>query len=98
MKFTSLLAVLSVTTALLLSPLAHADDGHDHGDATPVATGPALPRFAAVSDIFELVGVLNGKHITLYLDRAIDNAPVTDAQIELEVAGEKHTAEKHEDR
>ena len=97
MKFTSLLAVLSVTTALLLSPLAHADDGHDHGDATPVATGPALPRFAAVSDIFELVGVLNGKHITLYLDRAIDNAPVTDAQIELEVAGEKHTAEKHED-
>jgi len=97
MKLSPLLAVLSIATALLLSPLACASEGHDHGDATPATTGPALPRFIAVSDIFELVGVLNGKHITLYLDRTADNTPVTDAQIELEVAGEKFKAEKHED-
>lgn len=97
MKLSPLLAVLSIATALLLSPLARASEGHDHGDATPATTGPALPRFIAVSDIFELVGVLNGKHITLYLDRTADNTPVTDAQIELEVAGEKFKAEKHED-
>ena len=35
-----------------------AGDGHDHGDTAPAATGTALPRFAAVSETFELVGVL----------------------------------------
>lgn len=97
MRLPSFMAALSVFVALLLPPLARAGDGHDHGDAAPAATGPALPRFAAVSELFELVGVLNGKQITLYLDRAADNAPVTDAQIELEIAGTKVKAEKHED-
>jgi len=97
MRLTSLLAALSITAAVLLPSLAWAGDGHDHGDATPAASGPSLPRFAAVSDAFELVGVLNGKQLTLYLDRAADNAAVTDAQIELEIGGAKVKAEKHED-
>jgi hypothetical protein len=97
MKLTFFLAMLSVSAAVLLPPLAHAGPGHDHGDAAPVATGPALPRFVAISESFELVGVLNGKQLTLYLDRAADNAPITDAQIELEIAGTKFKAEKHED-
>ena len=83
--------------ALLLAPalgMAAGDEhGHDHphGDAAPT-TGAALPRFAAVSDLFELVGVLQGKQITLYLDRAADNSPVAEAQIELEIAGQKFKA------
>jgi hypothetical protein len=97
MRLSSLLAALSVIAAMLLPPLALAGEGHDHGDAAPVASGPSLPRFAAVSDAFELVGVLNGKQLTLYLDRAADNAPVTEAQIELEIGGAKVKAEKHED-
>jgi hypothetical protein len=91
--------VLLCFAALLLAPSltrAADDHGHDHGPA-PAATGPALPRFAAVSDVFELVGVLNGKQLTLYLDRAADNIPVTDAQIELEIAGKKFKAVKHGD-
>lgn len=97
MKTSSLLAAFAAIAALLMPPLVHAGEGHDHGDAAPTSTGPALPRFTAVSETFELVGVLNGKQITLYLDRAADNAPVTDAQIELEIAGAKLKAEKHED-
>ena len=99
MRRTSLLVALSFATALLLPPPAHADDGHghDHGDAAPLATGSALPRFTAVSDDFELVGVLDGRRITLWLDRAPDNAPVTDARIELEIAGERLEAEPHDD-
>jgi hypothetical protein len=73
------------------------DHGHDHGDSAAVPAGSALPRFAAVSETFELVGVLNGKQITLYLDRTTDNAPVTGAQIELEIAGIKFKAEAHGD-
>ncbi|MBN8489921.1 MAG: hypothetical protein J0M00_00610 [Burkholderiales bacterium] len=97
MRLTSFAAALCIAAAALLPPLARAGEGHDHGGAAPAVTGPALPRFAAVSETFELVGVVNGKQITLYLDRAADNTPVTDAQIELEIAGVKHKAEKHED-
>ncbi len=88
------LVAIPLAILILVPKLAMAGDGHDHGEAAPTATGPALPRFAAVSDLFELVGVLNGKQITLYLDRAADNSPVTDAQIELEIGGKKFKAAK----
>jgi hypothetical protein len=97
MKLLSFIATLGVAAAGLLPLAALAGPGHDHGDAAPMATGPALPRFAASSELFELVGVLNGARLTLYLDRAADNAPVTDAQIELEIAGTKIKAEPHDD-
>ena len=38
---------------------------------------------------FELVGVVNGKQLALYLDRFEDNSPVPDAKLELEVGGRK---------
>lgn len=66
-----------------------ADAGHDHGVAATDAAGSAQPRFTAVSETFELVGVLNGKRLTLYLDRADDNSPVKDAKLELELGGIK---------
>ena len=73
---------------------AWAGEGHDHGEAAPAAVGQALPRFSAVSETFELVGVLSGKQITLYLDRFSDNSPVRDAQIELEIGSAKFKADK----
>ena len=66
-----------------------AGEGHDHGEAPSAATGSGQPRFAAVSETFELVGVLTGKRLTLYLDRADDNSPVKDARLELELGGVK---------
>jgi hypothetical protein len=94
MKLFHLLVAIPLAACLLAPALALAGDGHDHGEAAPTASGPALPRFAAVSDLFELVGVLNGKQITLYLDRAADNSPVAEAQIELEIGGKKFKAAK----
>ena len=79
---------LSVTTAW-------AGEGHDHGDAPVTTGGPALPRFTAVSELFELVGVVNGKQITLYLDRFGDGSPVKDAKLELELGGVKVPVESH---
>jgi hypothetical protein len=83
-----------LVAALLTAVPAWAGPGHDHGDAAPAAQGQALPRFAAESETFELVGVLSGKQITLYLDRFADNSPVRDAQIELEIGGTKFKAAK----
>ena len=68
---------------------AQAGPGHDH-EQEPVALAatPALPRFTAASPALELVGVVEGTRLTLYLDRYADNAPVTDAQWALEVGGQ----------
>lgn len=96
MNFPKLPAALCAAALLVASP-AWAGPGHDHGEAAPAAVGQALPRFSAVSETFELVGVLSGKQITLYLDRFADNSPVRGAQIELEIGGAKFKAEKHGD-
>ena len=87
------LATLLVAALLVASP-GWAGKGHDRGEAAPAIGGQALPRFSAVSETFELVGVLSGKQITLYLDRFADNSPVRGAQIELEIGGAKLKAER----
>lgn len=97
MKPSPLAAALMLAVACLATPSAHAGPGHDHGDAPAVATGDALPRFAAVSESFELVGVLEGRRIALYLDRAADNSPVSEARIELDIGETKLVAEKRGD-
>ncbi len=88
-----LLAVLLATASLC----SWADAGHDHGEAPATAAGPAKPRFTATSEAFELVGVVNGKHLTLYLDHAADNSPVKNATLELELGGAKVAVKPHGD-
>ncbi len=94
---------LAVASALGLIALcgvyqpALAGPGHDHDDeqVPAVMPGVALPRFTAVSERFELVGVINGEHVTLYLDDADTNAPVVDAELTLAFGAEKIVAERH---
>lgn len=96
MKLTfSTAATLLALVLSLLSPLAMAGPGHDHGEAAPQAQGSALPRFSAVSEDLEMVGIVHGKQLTIYLDRFTDNSPVHDAQIEIDIEGSKYKAEKH---
>ena len=98
MKFNHFFSAFSATAFLLLPLTAAAGPGHDHGadhgPAAPSSSGPASPRFAATSETFELVGVLKGQQITLYLDRVADNSPVLDAQIDIELGGIKLQAKK----
>lgn len=88
-------ALLISCAATFTSLSAYADAGHDHGDEAPATTDTALPRFAVASEAFELVGVLNGKQLTLYLDHAATNAPVKDAKLEIEFGTEKLKIEPH---
>lgn len=83
--------------AVVATDPALAGEGHDHGDAPAAATGSALPRFTAVSETFELVGVLDGQQLTLYLDRYADNSPVPAAQLELEIGGVKVPVDSDDD-
>jgi hypothetical protein len=94
MNLNPMLAALTLASAFALTSAssALAGDGHDHGEAPRSAAGPAQPRFAVESELFELVGVLSGKQLTLYLDRSADNSPVREAHIELEIGGIKYPA------
>lgn len=94
----SLVALACAAWIAAAAPQALAGDGHDHGDAPAAASGPALPRFAVASETFELVGVINGKRLTLYLDRYADGSPVKDAklELELELGGVKVPVESHD--
>lgn len=73
-----LVAPVALASLLSVAPLA-AHEGHDHGALpAPVATAGS-PRVALHSDAYELVGILRGDRLTLFLDRYAGNAPVTDA-------------------
>lgn len=90
------LNALCLATLVAVTPFTTwADAGHNDGAPALAAAGSGPPRFIAVSETFELVGVLNGKLLTLYLDRADDNSPVKAAQLELEVGGMKVAVKPH---
>ncbi|XSC44953.1 efflux RND transporter periplasmic adaptor subunit [Bradyrhizobium sp. RDT10] len=62
---------------------ASAHEGHDHEEQQPVSAG-ALPRGEAASDAFEIVAIVRGENLEIYLDRFATNEPVTGATLEVE--------------
>lgn len=88
MKTTQMNKVLAgIILLCAFSHPSYAGAGHDHGEAPAAATGAVSPRFTAVSETYELVGILNERKLLLYLDRVSDNSPAKDAKLELEFAG-----------
>ncbi len=85
--------------SLLFACAAVAGDGHDHGEEKAAAApdSPAAPRLVMESTQFELVGTLEGDGLHLFLDDHTSNAPVTDASVELEIAGQRIKAEAEAD-
>ncbi|MEF8714618.1 MAG: hypothetical protein V5B39_13860 [Accumulibacter sp.] len=84
----------AVTAAVLFSiswPLL-AHEGHDHGAIARPADVRIAPRFEVRSEEVEMVGVLAGEELVIYLDRADNNAPIQGAQIEVEGQGIKGVA------
>ncbi|MFV3073199.1 hypothetical protein [Niveispirillum fermenti] len=76
--------------AALMVPLpAISHEGHDHGPAAPVpadrADTPSMLE-ADGGDV-QLVGLLRGPDLTLFIDRLADNSPVTEAKVTLSVDG-----------
>jgi RND family efflux transporter MFP subunit len=86
-------AILFAAAFLFFLPgPAPAHEGHEH-DAAPRAPMPGSPRVAAASERYQLVGIVEGEVLVIYLDRADDNAPVTTATIEVSLNGEPYKAE-----
>jgi hypothetical protein len=70
--------------AALCCSRAFAGADHDHGPAKTQAAGGPSPRIALHTELFELVGIVEAGEMTIYLDRYADNAPITDARIDIE--------------
>ncbi|MEO8118586.1 MAG: hypothetical protein ABI606_04590 [Rhodoferax sp.] len=87
--------LVSLSFALTAWAGGDGSDGHTHAAQVPVVSAPisaASPRITTETDQFELVGVLEGKVLKLYLDQFGTNTPVTKAQIEVESGAWKAVA------
>ena len=97
-NYTHYLVQLIAVLTLAISPISYAGPGHDHGDEKPnQQQAQTLPRFYAESDLYELVGVIRDKQITLYLDRYATNEAVKGANLEVEIDGVKMAVKPHGD-
>jgi membrane fusion protein, heavy metal efflux system len=72
---------------------ATAHEGHDHEAPRAQGSTPGSPRVVAASERYQLVGIVEGEVLVIYLDRADDNAPVTGATLEVSLDGEPFKAE-----
>ncbi|HMM55074.1 MAG TPA: hypothetical protein PKC23_08665 [Candidatus Desulfobacillus sp.] len=79
----------------MLAPTLWAHGDEDHGTAAAVATAQAeiAPRAEALGEAFEVVAVLAGGRLTLYVDRQEDNSPVANAVVEVDSDDFKAVAE-----
>lgn len=95
-----LAATALLACSLITSPAwAHGGEEHSHPeDAVPDAAPPHAqgPRTSAQSEEFELVAALAEKTLTVYLDHYASNAPVADAQVELDSGAVKQIARQAE--
>jgi hypothetical protein len=67
---------------------AVAHEGHDDAQPPVTATASRLPRLVISSETYELVALLEGERLTIYLDRFEDDSPVTDASITVTINDE----------
>lgn len=90
------LSLALVSSLVSKGLLAH--EGHDHGGPKIEITTAVAPRFDAVSDDFELVGVVKGKDLIVYLDRFRTNEPIPAAKITATANGEPVPVEPLDDK
>jgi cobalt-zinc-cadmium efflux system membrane fusion protein len=79
-------AALSVAIFILGFSAALPHEGHDHADdARAVPPASAHPRVVAQSEQYEVVGILKGGRLSIYLDQFASNKPVTDAVVKVTI-------------
>jgi biotin carboxyl carrier protein len=80
-------ASLACLASLFLGlAVSAAHEGHDHGDAEKSAVvSSAYPRVAARSDLYEIVGILKDDQLSIFIDDAVTNEPVSDAALQVTI-------------
>ncbi len=83
---------LALLVALPAQAGGDSSDGHSHAAPSPVPTIANAPRATAATEEFEVVAVVEGKQLVIYVDHFASNAPVSKAKIEIDGAGLKGVA------
>lgn len=83
-------AVAIVLFTVALAAFGHG--GEDHGAPPPPVSQGVAPRAVAATEEFEVVAVLEGQQLAVYVDRYASNEPVANAQVEVEGGGLKGRA------
>jgi len=91
-----LIALVLLAYMTLAAASSRAHEGHDHG-APAVTVTTAAPRVEATSESFELVGIVHGGAMRVFVDRFASNEPVTSATIDVTVDGVAARAEPQPD-
>jgi cobalt-zinc-cadmium efflux system membrane fusion protein len=82
------LAMLILALCFVTPAFAGGGDDHSHEPAPMAVTAQGTPRVAMQSDVYQVVGILKGERLTLYVDRSEDNEPVAGATVAVTVDGE----------
>lgn len=78
--------LLALISSMVFTTAAIAGPGHSHDEpAAPTASNP-IPKLQAHSEIFEIVGMVEGSKLRLFLDDYATNAPIPNARIEIEAS------------
>jgi RND family efflux transporter MFP subunit len=87
----------TVIAALVLigTGALHAHEGHDHGAPSAPVNANAAPRGEAATDSFELVAIVQGGELALFIDRFQTNEPVENAKVEVETPSGPVAAAAH---
>lgn len=85
MKHAVAVALLSVALTTMNPAFGHG--GEDHGAPPPPVAQAVELRTAAATEEFEVVTLLEGKKLVVYVDRFASNEPVAQAKVEIEGAG-----------
>jgi cobalt-zinc-cadmium efflux system membrane fusion protein len=86
-------ALMTVLWLALGGTAARTHISADHDKPATAAAASNLPRIVTHSEQYELVGIVEGERLTIYLDRFDDNSPVTEATITVMIEGEAVEAE-----
>jgi hypothetical protein len=78
-----LIAFLSLAGLALSAAPAGAHEGHDHGAPPVTALTTVAPRVEASSDTFELVGIVYGGTMSVFIDGFAGNEPITRATVDV---------------
>jgi hypothetical protein len=97
-RFKTRLAAVLAVSVLTAAPTALAGPGHDHGDEAPAAVGEAAPRLSAMTDKHEMVAVVRGENLVIWINDFASSAPVIDAQVDVTIDGATARAAAQPDR
>lgn len=92
----ALVCVMALTVIGVAPALA--GPGHDHGDEAPApATEEVAPRLSAMTDKHEMVALVDGKDLVVWINEFATSTPVTTATVDVTIDGKTARAEPKPD-